>query len=143
MNLTVTINDKNCFVFKTFCKEMALHLYPSPNSTHPPDTIHSFIFEHVCAYFLYNTYREDFEVECVRLARNLISFSWSWEDLSSHFDNAEAILMAIGKTMILQQFMKTRQQKDLEKEDVKQLMVFKLPFHLRGVQRQAITQACK
>ena len=39
--------------------------------------------------------------------------------------------------------MKTRRQKDLEKEDVKHLMVFKLPFHPRGVQRQAITRAYK
>ena len=36
--------------------------------------------------------------------------------------------------------MKTQQQKDLE-QDVKQLMVFILPFHPYGVQRQAITIA--
>ena len=49
--------------------------------------------------------------------------------------------MAIGKTVLLQQSMKTRRQKDLEQEDVKKLMVFKLPFHPRGIQRQAITRA--
>ena len=37
--------------------------------------------------------------------------------------------------------MKTRQQKDLEQENNKHLMVFKLPYHPQGVQRQAITQA--
>ena len=107
MDLTVTINDKKCLVFKTFCKEMALNLYLPPNSAHPPDTICSLVFGRARAYFLHNTHREDFETECVHLARNLISSGWSWEDLSSHFDNAEAILMAIGKTTILQQSMKT------------------------------------
>ena len=141
MDLTVTINGKNCLVFKTFRKEMALNLYLPPNSAHPPDTIRSLIFGRVCAYFLHNTHRDDFEAECVRLAKNLISSGWSWEDLSSHFDEAEAKLVAIGKTVLLQQSTKTRRQKDLEQEDVKKLMVFKLPFHPRGVQRQAITRA--
>ena len=50
-------------------------------------------------------------------------------------------MMAIGKTAILQKSMKTRCQKDLEQEDVQHLMVFKLPFHPQGVQRQSITQA--
>ena len=143
MDLTVTINENNCIVFKTFRKEMALNLYLPPNSAHPPDTIRSLVFGRVRAYFLHNTRREDFEQECVRLARNLINSGWSWEDLSSNFDDAEAAMMAIGKTTILQQSMKTRRQKDLEKEDVKHLMVFKLPFHPRGVQRQAITRAYK
>ena len=49
--------------------------------------------------------------------------------------------MAIGKTVLLLKSMKTQRQKDLEQQDVKKLMVFKLPFHPRGVQRQAITIA--
>ena len=73
--------------------------------------------------------------------QNLINSGWSWEDLRSHFDDAEAAMMAIGNIAILQKSMKTRRQKDLEQEDVQHLMVFKLPFHPRGVQRQAITQA--
>ena len=95
MDLTVTINEKICLVFKIFLKEMALNLYLPPNSTHPPGTICSLISGRVRAYFLHNTYREDFKVECVRLARNLIRSGWSWENLSSHFDNAEAAIMAI------------------------------------------------
>ena len=95
MDLTVTINEQNCLVFKTFRKEMALNLYLPPNSAHPPDTIRSLVFGRVRAYFLHNTYREDFEAECVRLAQNLINSSWSWEDLRSHFDDAEAAMMAI------------------------------------------------
>ena len=47
--------------------------------------------------------------------------------------------MTIGKIILLQKSMKTRQQKDLKK-DVQQLMIFKLPFHPRGVQRRVITQ---
>ena len=126
-----------------FRKEMALNLYLPPNSAHPPDTIRSLVFGRVRAYFLHNTYREDFETECVRLAQNLINSGWSWEDLRSHFDDAEAAMMAIGNIAILQKSMKTRRQKDLEKEDIKYLMVFKLPYHPCGVQRQAITQAYK
>ena len=107
--------------FKTFCKEMTLNLYFPPNSAHLPDTIHSLIFGRVWAFFLHSTYREDFETECVRLARNLISSGWSWEDLSSYFNDAEA------RGHIF----------------VKQLMVFKLPFHLHGIQWQVITWAYK
>ena len=80
-----------------FRKEMALNLYLPPNSAHLPDTIRSLVFGCVSAYFLHSTYREDFEAECVRLAQNLISSGWSWEDLSSHFDDAEEAMMAIGK----------------------------------------------
>ena len=140
MDLTVTINDKNCLEFKTFRKDMALNLYLPPNSAHPPDTIRSLIFGRVRSYFLHNTHREDFEAECVFLARCLQSCGWKWEDISSHFNDAEASLMEIGKINLLQKSMKNRRQKDLEK-DVQQLMIFKLPFHPRGVQRQAITKA--
>ena len=49
MDLAVTINDKICLVFKTFCRKLALHLYLPPNSAHSPNTIRSLIFGPVCA----------------------------------------------------------------------------------------------
>ena len=45
--------------------------------------------------------------------------------------------------MILHHSMKTQQQKDLEKEDVKKLIVFKLPFCPCLGQQQIIIQAFK
>ena len=81
MDLTVTINDKNCLVFKTFRKDMALNLYLPPNSAHPSDTIRSLIFERICAYFLHNKHREDCEQECVFLVGLMVCvlcrFGWT------------------------------------------------------------------
>lgn len=140
LDLTVTINATNCLEFKTYRKPMNLHLYLPPNSAHPPDTIRSLIFGRVRAYFLHNTYETDFEQECILLARNLLRCGWEWEQLSSHFNEAETALKKYGKTKLLQDSLKTRRKKDSEKVD-DMIMVFKLPYHPRGVQRQQITTA--
>jgi hypothetical protein len=140
LDLTVSINSNRCLEFKTYRKPMNLHLYLPPNSAHPPDTIRSLVFGRVRAYFLHNTHDKDFKTECYTLARDLIRCGWEWEDLASHFNDAHESLKKHGRVNLLEEAMKTRREKEAEKPD-EQIMVFKLPFHPRGVQRRQITTA--
>jgi hypothetical protein len=140
LDLTISINNRNCIEFKPYSKPMNLHLYLPPNSAHPPDTIQSLVFRRVRAYFLHNTRQEDFKHKCYTLACNLIRCGWEWTDLFVHFNNANKSLTKQGKRTLLKEAMKTRREKDVENPD-ERIMVFKLPFHPRGVQRKQIALA--
>ena len=65
---------------------------------------------------------------------------WEWKSLSNHFNNAYATLEKQGKYNLLEQADKTRQEKEAEKLD-NRILVFKLPYHPRGVQRRQIRMA--
>ena len=140
LDLTVSINKKNCLEFKTYRKPMNLNIYLPPNSAHPPDVIRSIVFGRVRAYFLHNTHAEDFITECALLEQNLIRCGWEWKHLCTHFNDAHESLMKQGKTILLEQAKKTRREKEAEKPDDR-ILVFRLPFHPRGVQRRQIRTA--
>jgi hypothetical protein len=117
---------------------MNLHLYLPPDSAHPPDSIRSLVLSQVHAYFLHNTYDKDFRNECHTLARDLVCCGWEWEDLSSHFNDVHESLKKHGRSNLLEAAMKTRREKDAEKPD-ERIMVFKLPYHPRGLQCHQIS----
>lgn len=71
MDLTVTINDKNCLVLMKFCKEMALNLHLLLTLIIPLILFAVLLLE--VFYFLHNKYIEDFETECVSLVKDLSS----------------------------------------------------------------------
>ena len=140
LDLTVYINDQNRLEFKTFRKEMNLNIYLPPNSAHPPDVIRSIIFGRVRAYYLHNTHHQDFVNECTTLTRNLIHCGWKWKHLRSHFTDVFNILTKQGKKNLLHAAMKTRREKEAAKPS-ERLLVFRLPYHPRGVQRRDVRTA--
>ena len=119
---------------------MNLHLYLPPTSAHPPDTLRSLIFGRVRAYYLHNTNRNNFLKECATLASNLLKRGWEWDHLKKYFIEAERDLSIKGKPKMLQDSLKTRRQKNKESKALK-VIVFKLPYHPRGVTRQDINKA--
>ena len=119
---------------------MNLNIYLPPNSAHPPDVIKSIIFGRVRAYYLHNTHHQDFVNECATLTRNLIHCGWKWKELSSHFTDVFNILTKQGKKNLLHAAMKTRREKEAAKP-ADRLLVFRLPYHPRGVQRRDVRTA--
>ena len=119
---------------------MNLYQYLPPTSAHPPDTIRSLIFGRIRAYYMHNTYRKDFLKECCTLASHLFKRGWKWSDLKRHFIEAERALARTGKPKLLSDSIKTRRAKNRETLE-KKIMVFKLPYHARGVRRQDIATA--
>ena len=117
---------------------MNLYLYIPPHSSHPPDVIRSLIFGRVRAYFLHNTHKDSYIKNCCFLAKYLGKRGWKWDTLKSHFTEAHSHLVNIGKTNLLAQSMLTRREKRKQKTNKKKLLVFKLPFHPREIQRQQI-----
>ena len=65
---------------------------------------------------------------------------WEWKSLSNHFNDAYATLKKQGKYNLLEQADKTRREKEAEKPDDR-ILVFKLPYHPRGVQQRQIRMA--
>ena len=119
---------------------MSLHIYLPPHSTHPPDTLWSIICDQVRAYFLHCTHHQDFETECTELAKNLIASGWEWKAIRTHFNDIEQSLLQQGKKKLLQIAKKTRRQKDIESPP-DHIIVFKLPYHPRGIQRRQCATA--
>ena len=140
LDLTVTINEYNKLEFQSYRKPMSLQSYLPPNSAHPPDTLRSIICGRVRAYFLHCTHHQDFETECTELAKNLIASGWEWKAIRTHFNDIEQSLLQQGKKKLLQIAKKTRRQKDIESPP-DHIIVFKLPYHPRGIQRRQCATA--
>ena len=119
---------------------MNLNIYLRPNSAHPPDVIQSIVFGSVCAYYLHNSRKDNFQNKCVTLARNLIHCGWEWGQLRSHFNDAFDLLQKQGKVNMLKRAMKTRREKNAD-SPAERLLVFRVPYHPRGVQRREIRKA--
>jgi len=140
LDLTVFINHNNCLEFKTFRKPMNLNIYLPPNSAHPPDVIRSIIFGRVRAYFLHNSSSENFKTECFTLARNLMRCGWEWMSVKYHFTDAYNSLQKQGRYNLLHQAGRNRREKQAEQPNDK-ILVFRLPYHPRGIQRRQIRLA--
>ena len=121
---------------------MNLNIYIPPNSAHPPDVIKSIVFGRVRAYYLHNTLEDHFINECTTLARNLIRCGWEWGQLLRHFNDAYWFLSKRGKSNLLNEAMRTRREKEANKAS-QRILVFKLPYHPRGIQRRDISKAFK
>lgn len=119
--------------FKTFCKEMDLNFYLPLTSTHHPDTIYSLTFGSICAYFLHDTRRKDFEQVCVHLTMNSLSCGWKWEQQNSHINNTEAALMAKQKQIFFKNIWRLVDKKILKKTS-SNWWFLKLPYHPQWVQ---------
>ena len=119
---------------------MNLNIYLPPNSAHPSDVIKSIIFGCVRAYFLHNTNEEHFKEECVTLAQNLIKCGWKWNLLYPLFANAHRYLSERGRLNLLSTAGLTRREREACTASLR-ILVFKLPFHPRGVQRNNIREA--
>lgn len=65
---------------------------------------------------------------------------WEWTSLKKHFTDAYDSLTKQGRYNLLKQAAKTRQEKKAEKPD-DQILVFRLPYHPRGIQRRHIRLA--
>ena len=100
--ISITISCDNTLKFKTYCKEVNLHLYIPTHSFHSPDIIRSIIFSRVRAYFLHNTHQKDFVYNCYLLAHYLKQRWWQWHQLAPHFTAAEKILQSKVKLNLLE-----------------------------------------
>ena len=122
---------------------MNLYLYLPPITAHPPDTIRSLIHGRVRAYFLHNTRRTSFLNECCLLAKYLLKRGWQWSDIKHHFIKAHKDLRAAGKLKLLHDSKLTRREKGTTNKDCKSTIVFKLPYHPRGISCKQIAKAYK
>ena len=117
---------------------MNLHLYLPPTTAHPPDTIRSLIHGRIRAYYLHNTNSSSFIRECALLAKHLLKRGWAWDDLRNHFIQAHKVLKAAGKPKLLEDSTLTRREKGNKNERGKSNIVFKSPYHSRGITRHRL-----
>ena len=64
-----------------------------------------------------------------------------WESLKPHLTEADTTLRLKGKQNLLLESAKSSREKKRDSTDKKQLLIFKLPYHARGVQRKAVSRA--
>ncbi len=109
---------------------MNLYLYIPPKSSHPPGVLRGLILGRCRKYWFDNQNKDDYRHFALLLAERLAKRGHSRNTLGPLFAEATARLEETTSP-------ETPQESNPEKDKI----FFHLPFHTRGIQRQAIRRA--
>jgi hypothetical protein len=124
--MRVSIDSQQQLHFKTFQKDMNLYLYILPTSAHPPNLLKGLIFGRLRAYWKQNTDPDDFTHFATLLGKRLIARGWP----------KTTVIVLMQKAIE-----RLRNVADKSKQSSEKPIIFHLPFHPRGIQRQTIRDA--
>jgi hypothetical protein len=125
LDMTVSINSHRQLEFRTYQKDMNLYLYIPPTSAHPPNMLKGLIFGRLRAYWIQNTHTDNFIHFSTLLAKRLTARGWPKQTVISLMQEASDRLT---KPNIL----------PTQPIPMLKPIIFHLPFHPRGIQRQTI-----
>jgi hypothetical protein len=132
LDIEITIDANQQLRFKTFQKDMNLYLYIPPASAHSPNMLKGLIYGRLQSYKNTNSDPDDYIHYAILLAKRLIARGWNEHTITSLMDEAH-------------QSLKRKQLRidDLTATPKAQPLIFHLPFHPRGIQRQTIQEIYK
>ena len=126
LDFTVTITNKNNIEFASYSKPMNLHIYIPPHSVHPPGVTQGTIFGLIKTYWQTNTKHSDFIHHASQLYQRFVRRGYSPTLLNTLFTNACDKLKPIS---------------NLQREDYRRNIFFRLQYHPKGINRTHIRRA--
>lgn len=125
LDLTVSIDPlSNKLYFKSYSKDMNLHLYIPPTSAHPPGMLKGLIYGRVRHFYEQNSNQTNFITSCKALLEHLIARGYSRQNLLPLF---------LEITRRLEKKGYHQNQRGIE--DFRQPIYFHLKYHPRGIHR--------
>jgi hypothetical protein len=126
LDLNISIAANRQLTFTTFQKELNLYLYIPPSSAHPRNMLRSLIFGRLRAYKHQNTNREDYIHFAKLFAKRLVDRGWPPHTILPLFKEADRLLSS------------QPQPRKTGRTSCVRPIIFHLPYHPRGIQRQQI-----
>jgi hypothetical protein len=141
LDLNISIGPNRRIIYSTFQKEMNLYLYIPPGSAHPKNMLRGLIFGRLRAYWLQNTYIQDFEHMATLLAKRLLARGYKLDQLLPLFQEAEARLKNNTRRNINIPDIATDATAPTDVAKTAKPLFFHMQYHPRGLQRQQVRAA--